>query len=65
MRDKRSRAHRSYKLELSNLPYTVFTVEAYVSVEDVDEVKSDHKKAATIWIRKPKERSLSCEAHKT
>lgn len=51
---------RSLKLELNGfLPSDT----AYVSVKDVEAVLSGHKQSATVWIRKPQERALSCEAH--
>jgi len=51
---------RSLKLEL-HLPYTTFMEVAYVSIKDIQEVIAKHKKNATIWQVKPKNRNSSGE----
>lgn len=53
---------RSLKIEY-NSDESVFTREGYVSIKDLEDVIKGHKKTATIWKPKPKERPLSCDVH--
>ncbi len=60
-----AKSGRSVKLELNNLPHTVFTRTYYIGINDLQAMLTKAKKMATVYVLKPKERNESCEAHKS
>ena len=55
----RASTGRSLKIELTDLPFTTFNHNFYVGINALEDVLNGHKKTATIYMVKPKERNAT------